>query len=351
MDRLDEFFVKFRRAIAEFVAPLFSFRMKDGAWYGKQDLVELALHMAAMNGFAEGTANALRGQSDVPTSETLLAYVKTLTGDEILSNADEQIGRCVEELKAKGLSLRDVALAFDWHDEPYYGKPIAGMVGTQHKRGTCHAFSFLTASILTPKRRLTLCVLPLESRENLHILVLELLERIQRLVKGIAYVAFDNGFQDRELMEGLRGRQINFILPLRDTTRLRRRWHWVSYAKRFTYRTQGIEVDVVEAVDRRGWQYFLATNLAYSPKRVLRLYKRRWGIETSYRKIREFLPKTTSRSWIVRIFYFVLACLIYNAWIVLNARAREWIATIAIKLNYIWNVFRIYQMELGTAGG
>lgn len=84
---------------------------------------------------------------------------------------------------------------------------------------------------------------------------------------------------------------------------------------------------------------------------MLRLYKKRWGIETSYRMINEFLPKTTSRSWIVRIFYFILACLIYNTWVVLNARAREKITTIAIKLNYIWNIFKLYQMEMGTTGG
>jgi hypothetical protein len=60
--------------MAELVAPLFSFKMKKGAWYGKQDFVELNLHMAAMNGFAESTANVLRLKGDMPTSETLLAY-------------------------------------------------------------------------------------------------------------------------------------------------------------------------------------------------------------------------------------------------------------------------------------
>jgi len=32
--------------------------MKKGAWYDKRDLVELELHMAVMNSFAEGTAAA-----------------------------------------------------------------------------------------------------------------------------------------------------------------------------------------------------------------------------------------------------------------------------------------------------
>lgn len=40
--------------------------------------------------------------------------------------------------------------------------------------------------------------------------------------------------------------------------------------------------------DAKSWQYFLATNLMCSPKSF---YKKRRRIETSYRKIREFLPK------------------------------------------------------------
>jgi hypothetical protein len=128
---LDLFFVRFRRAVAELVAPLFSFKMKDGAWYGKRDLVELELHMAVMNSFAEGTVNSLRREGDVPTGETLLDYVKTMTCDEVLANAEAQIEYCVEELRSKRLHLRDVAVAFDWHDQPYYGKVVPGMVGTQ----------------------------------------------------------------------------------------------------------------------------------------------------------------------------------------------------------------------------
>jgi len=97
----------------------------------------------------------------------------------------------------------------------------------------------------------------------------------------------------------------------------------MRYAQRFNYTTQGVTVDVVEAQDAKGRRYFLATNIAASPKRILRLFKRRWGIETGYRKIREFLPKTTSRSRLVRIFNFIFACLVYNAWVVLNAKAHN----------------------------
>jgi len=65
----------------------------------------------------------------------------------------------------------------------------------------------------------------------------------------------------------------------------------------------------------------------------------------------EFLPKTTSRSWGIRIFYFIFACLIYNAWVVLNARDQEPIITITMKLNYIWHSSTLYQMEMKASPG
>jgi len=348
---LDLFFLKFRSAIAKLVDPLFSFEMKDKAWYGKQDLIELGLHMAVMNGYAEGVANSLRCHVDMPTGETLLDYVKSVTCEEMLVNAEVQIASCVELLKMKGLRFRNLALAFDWHDVPYYGKPVPGMVGTQLKRGTCYAFSFLTASILTPGRRLVLCIVPLSSRTGLSGLVLALVARIRRHVKGIRYVAFDNGFQNSELILELQKRRIPFILPLRDTVKLKRRRRWMRYAKRFTYTTEGVTVDVVEAQDAEGRTYLLATNMAASPKRILRLFKLRWGIETSYRKIREFLPKTTSRSWVVRVFNFIFACLLYNTWVVLNAKTQTPTITIAMKLNYIGNFLTHYQKEMEVSPG
>jgi hypothetical protein len=348
---LDVSFLKFGSVVAELVAPVFSFDMKDGAWYRKQDLVELGLHMAVMNGYAEGVANSLRRQGRAPTGETLLGYVKSMTCDEILANAEVQIESCIKRLRMKGLRLKDVALAFDWHDQPYYGKPTLGMVGTQPRDGTCYAFSFLTVSVLTPGRRLVLCIVPLTSRMGLPALVLALVKRIQKRVEGVAYVVFDNGFQDSELIKELQNRRIPFIIPLRDTVKLKRRWRWMRFVRRFNYTTQGVEVDVVEAQDAKGRRYFLATNMTDSPKRILRLYKRRWGIETSYRKIGEFLPKTTSRSWIARVFYFIFACLIYNAWVVLNAKAQEPLTTISMKLNYLWNSLTLRQMEIEASPG
>src|SRR5208337_149784 len=65
--------------------------------------------------------------------------------------------------------------------------------------------------------------------------------------------------------------------------------------------------------------YLLATNMTCRPKTVLKRYKRRWGIETSYREHDVFLAKTTSKDYTVRLLYYAVAVCIYNAWCVFNA--------------------------------
>ena len=337
---MDVLFLRFRGFVEELVEPLFRFEMKAGSWYGKGDLVDLALHTALMNSYAEGVAETLRERRRMPTSETLLDYIKTMSVGDVLGAAEAQIVRCVQALREKDITLKRAALAFDWHDRPYYGEPaVEGVVGVKPKRGSSYAFSFLTVSIITSGRRLTLCIVPLTGRRGLPKLVLGLLQHIRRYVNGVAYVAFDNGFQDSELLKGLLGQGIPFILPVRKKVRLRKRWRWMRYAHHFPYRTQGIEVDVVEATDAKGWRHFLATNLTATPRKVLKLYKRRWGVETSYRKIGEFLPKTTSRNHVVRVFYFTLAVLLYNVWVILKAHAKEHLKVIKLKLLCLWSLY------------
>ena len=65
-----------------------------------------------------------------------------------------------------------------------------------------------------------------------------------------------------------------------------------------------------------------ATNRDYNPndvdllERLFLLYSKRWGIETSYRvKKYAFRGKTTSKNYMIRLFYFMFSVLLYNLWI------------------------------------
>jgi IS4 transposase len=57
----------------------------------------------------------------------------------------------------------------------------------------------------------------------------------------------------------------------------------------------------------------LATANAYAAA-----FRRRWGIETAYRQIGDFLPRTSSPTFSVRLFYFLFAVALYNLWVLAN---------------------------------
>lgn len=61
-----------------------------------------------------------------------------------------------------------------------------------------------------------------------------------------------------------------------------------------------------------------ATNIRVGPdeaETVCRRYSRRWQVKNEYKSIKhDFLAKTSSKDYRVRLFYFVFAMLLYNIW-------------------------------------
>jgi hypothetical protein len=88
-----------------------------------------------------------------------------------------------------------------------------------------------------------------------------------------------------------------------------------------TKTSSGLHSKIVRADDpkKTDIKYPFATNMCCKSKRLLKRYKERWGIEASYRKHNEFLAKTTSKNYTVRLLYYAVAILIYNCWCILNA--------------------------------
>jgi putative transposase len=236
----------------------------------------------------------------------------------VRSQFDRRVEKFVREL---GID-RPIPVAIDWHDVMYYGKATDMVIGTQHKDGSCHAYEFLTASILVDKQRLIIAVMPVDSRRGKLRLVKPILGRMKRLGLKIRYIAFDKGFLSNELLKYLEDEGIKYILhfPARKKT------EGIERDSRIAYKTNNhrdyknnLEFDLVCAYDEgEEREYLFATNLHYSPKRILDLFKSRWGIETGYRMANQFLIKTTSKNYGVRLCYYMFACLMYNCWVMYN---------------------------------
>jgi IS4 transposase len=77
------------------------------------------------------------------------------------------------------------------------------------------------------------------------------------------------------------------------------------------------------AFDVHDWLYYGNTETPHVSRtdpdqRTDSVYRRRWGIETSYRQIGAFVPRTSSPTFSVRLFYFLFAVALYNLWVLAN---------------------------------
>lgn len=137
------------------------------------------------------------------------------------------------------------------------------------------------------------------------------------------YTSYGWGFFSTDLINYLNSIHINFII------------HAPKYGKECNGEEIDMEYTTSSDKRRKGEQatfrmvsiyghnkrrilYVFATNTDTAPRNILKMYRKRWGIETGYRMIRKFLARTTSKRYNVRLLYFYLAIVLYNIWVLVN---------------------------------
>ena len=234
----------------------------------------------------------------------------------------------IATMREKGLFRKPLIVAMDWHDEMYYGDIDAyGVIGTKNKAGTNYAYEYATASIVVKGIRFVIAAIPVMKRTILD-MVSRLLDIIESHGIKISSLLMDGGFFSADLINYLNSIGMNFVM----------------HAPKLGKECKGEEIDVeyrtsshnrrkkdqasfsvvsIYGHTRKGWiLYVFATNMDISPEKLLKLYRKRWGIETGYRMIRKFLARTTSKRHNIRLLYFYLAILLYNMWVLMNIVAR-----------------------------
>ena len=66
---------------------------------------------------------------------------------------------------------------------------------------------------------------------------------------------------------------------------------------------------------RRKWLAFIVIYLDWSPRKIYRRYRRRFGIGCSYRSLRCARARTSSRNPVLRFFLVAVALVLVNTWI------------------------------------
>ncbi|WJK64797.1 transposase [Halobacterium salinarum] len=296
-----------------------------------------------------------------PSAATYFNTIETQDLDDWSEQFEAIYTQMIELAQGAGMLGRPVELMVDGTDLPFYGDPDTdGVTGTKKTKNTSYAYRHVTISARCNGRTVKLASFPLRDRSKLNIAVMALVRRARELV-SVKRLYMDSEFIDVGLLSWLDRQSVPFIVQYRRTGKEVKRWlasldgeaaaksHTISPAQRseslrvtmLAKRAAWGESDSDDAQlslddydagisgadnDIEGEWAIYVTNIENAeerPKHWAEAYANRWAIETNYRVIKEdFLAKTTSREFEVRLFYWLFAVMLYNAWVLLDVFLR-----------------------------
>lgn len=295
--------------------------------------------------FAAATS-LCRAPSTETLRQALLANLPHLA--ELQRRLNNALAACIPSALRRHLRKRQRPLhvAIDLHLRPYHGQPQSDpceLYRGQAKSGTTHFHAYATAYLVLHGQRFTLALRYVLAGEPLELVVRDLLARCVQIGAKAGLVLVDRAFWSVDVLRYLQAARYPFLMPVitrgkkadqpkgPSGTRVFQYWSKGGLA-RYTLQqsgggrkaTVGIAVYLRYRRGRRGkkgkqrlayayWGWTPATAHA-----AHELYRKRFGIETSYRQLGEAKAKTCSRSPAVRLFLVGVALVLRNVWVWLH---------------------------------
>ena len=266
-------------------------------------------------------------------SNTIREYLNQALVAKELRQQEDRANAALAECIPSALDRTSVELAMDYHDEPFYGKQKDTRELTcsgQAKKGTTHFVRIATAYIIWRQVRLTLAVrYVLPEENNLETLKI-LLERLKMLGFSAKILYLDKGFASTAIVNYLTSQKQSAIIanPIRGKkggTRALCRGR-SSYKTLYTF-TDGTQAMIAMKASlvpdhtgkrRRKWLSFLVILLDWNVDQIHNEYRRRFGVECSYRLLRRLRATTTSRNPVLRFCLLSIGLILVNAWVFLR---------------------------------
>lgn len=270
-----------------------------------------------------------------PSANTVRNAVKALLmDDEQLVKLEATVNALLVARLPKNLLKRARPCAVDFTDVPYHGQHEAEDEHIRRgraKSGTTHFHSFTTLCVVKANRRYTLA-LSLHRRSDT---ALEALQRVLETARAtglrIRRLLLDREFDNNAVIGYLLEQPFPTIMPLMIRGKKGgarrvlqgRKSHTTTYTRHSVqYGTHVLPITVVCRYKKgrfgdHGVQRFAYVTLGplkMLPHQVASEYRRRFGIETSYRLMNTLRARTTSTSAAWRLFLVALALLLLNLW-------------------------------------
>jgi hypothetical protein len=304
----------------------------DGYTCTTDDLLDVLLSVAANQGTIEAVCADLVG---TPDAETIRGYFRDQLRVEDLPELERRLNAALAEAipPRAWRQARDVAV--DFHDRPYYGKQpqATGLwVRGQARDGTTRFYRVITAYVMLKHLRVTLAVRFVWPGEDTLDVLKDVLERVQQLGVQIACLFLDKGFASIAVQAYLthRGQPALIACPIRGKSGGTRALCQGSrsYLTTYTFTSHPTQWTAQLAVCRAfttarrtkrlkrrvTWLIYILIHLDLSPQQARRQYRRRFGIESSYRCAGQVRGWTTSPNPAYRFVLLALSFVLLNIW-------------------------------------
>ena len=223
---------------------------------------------------------------------------------------------------------------------PYHGEPKKDtneIVRSKAKHGTTHFHGYASLYVIKHNKRVTLDVVSIQKNTPMVWVVARFLRTIKKEGYDIKLLCLDKGFYQARVLKFLQKRKIPVIIPAVARGRsggIRNKFGTSrSYRTRYTLRSWKYHCEVTfdlyvvkkyckNRYGRSGTKIFsyAVLNTKIAVESVFEEYRKRFGIESSYRLMNSCRVRTSSRDPTYRLYLVFLTFLIMNYWI-----ASQWL--------------------------
>ena len=304
-----------------------------------ETLVDVLIQAATKQQTIETVCHNLK---EIVAGETVRRYLNEQIRVDDLVALEGDVNQALVTGLPRRLFKTKLHIAFDFHDEPFYGHSpelVAHTCRGQAHKGTTRFFRLATAYVIFKDMRFTLAMLFVRPEDETPEIVAALLRRLAILGLKIARLYLDKGFCSIPVIRYIDEREIPAIIacPKRGkkggTTALCQ--GRASYQTQHTFKSQAhgsytVPVTLARTYTthtrskRKGrrarWLVFVVLHCTVAPNNVRKCYRKRFGIETSYRCMRQVRAWTTSRNAALRFLLMGLGFILVNLWVELRYR-------------------------------
>lgn len=330
----------------ELVFPAFGFNRASNARYETEAFCELQSRLGLSSCAAEtGTtlfADDTKREKGTPDADTHLRNIKRLDQEGIRAMIDEGICRMLRHAKRNLEFDRPVDVAIDMTYVAYYGErdEVEMIMGAPDTKAYDWCYKFATLTVVGENVKFTLAMQPVQKGDTVGEVVRELYWQARERV-NIRMVYADSEFCSADTIHALEEAGVKYVIPSPKNKRVKREIGRMEQDVKVLN-----EYTIYGQVKGETSNHPAPTNLILLPssadddktiafitnkdvddeirldwrraKGIVDRYSRRWGIENSYKTIKDFLAWTTSKDFTVRLFYFGFAVLLYNMWLLVD---------------------------------